>query len=318
LIFDTDIGNDIDDALALAVIHALMSRGECKLLAVTITKDEQHSAAFVDAVNTFYGRGNIPVGVVHRGPTPEPSKYTVLADQKDGDRFRYPHRLLSGGDAPDAVAALRKALADADDESVVMVQVGAFTNLARLLKSENDEYSKLPGIELVKKKVRLLSAMAGSFADKGGLNQPEYNVKIDVSAARSLVADWPTPIVFSGFEIGSALPYPAVSIEKDFAYVAHHPVAEAYELYDHMPYHRPTWDLTSVLYAVRPDGGYFDLSPSGRVEFTKEAKSRFTRDPSGKHRFLILKLEEKLRVQEALTELASQPPGPDYSSAAVR
>src|SRR5262245_56167345 len=55
LIFDTDIGNDIDDALALGMIHALVSRGECKLLAVTITKDEPLSAPFVDAVNTFYG-----------------------------------------------------------------------------------------------------------------------------------------------------------------------------------------------------------------------------------------------------------------------
>lgn len=39
LIFDTDIGNDVDDALALGVIHALQSRGECELLAVTVSKD---------------------------------------------------------------------------------------------------------------------------------------------------------------------------------------------------------------------------------------------------------------------------------------
>src|SRR3954469_14380501 len=82
LIFDTDIGNDIDDALALGMIHALMSRGECRLLAVTVTKDESMSAPFVDVVNTFYGRGDIPVGVVNSGPTPDPSKYTPLANQK--------------------------------------------------------------------------------------------------------------------------------------------------------------------------------------------------------------------------------------------
>jgi len=35
IIYDTDIGNDVDDALALGVIHALQSRGECELLAVT-------------------------------------------------------------------------------------------------------------------------------------------------------------------------------------------------------------------------------------------------------------------------------------------
>ena len=41
LIFDTDIGNDVDDVLALGMIHALESRGECELLAVTITKDHE-------------------------------------------------------------------------------------------------------------------------------------------------------------------------------------------------------------------------------------------------------------------------------------
>ncbi len=39
LIFDTDIGNDCDDVLALGMIHSLQTRGECELLAVTITKD---------------------------------------------------------------------------------------------------------------------------------------------------------------------------------------------------------------------------------------------------------------------------------------
>jgi len=33
VIFDTDMGNDVDDALALAMLHALESRGECRLRA---------------------------------------------------------------------------------------------------------------------------------------------------------------------------------------------------------------------------------------------------------------------------------------------
>ena len=41
LTFDTDMGNDIDDALALAMIHALQNRGEAVLLAVTVTKDNR-------------------------------------------------------------------------------------------------------------------------------------------------------------------------------------------------------------------------------------------------------------------------------------
>src|SRR5450432_2225398 len=72
VIFDTDMGNDVDDALALAMLHALESRGECRLLGVTVTKDNPWAAVYVDLVNTFYGRGQIPVGMVKgSGVTPE-------------------------------------------------------------------------------------------------------------------------------------------------------------------------------------------------------------------------------------------------------
>ena len=67
IIFDTDIGNDVDDVLALSVLHALQSRGECELLAVTITKPDELAGPFVDAVNTFYGRPAIPIGFTHSG-----------------------------------------------------------------------------------------------------------------------------------------------------------------------------------------------------------------------------------------------------------
>src|SRR5437016_13785496 len=56
IIFDTDIGNDVDDVLALSVLHALHTRGECELLAVTITRADELAGPFVDAMNTFYGR----------------------------------------------------------------------------------------------------------------------------------------------------------------------------------------------------------------------------------------------------------------------
>jgi purine nucleosidase len=308
LIFDTDIGNDVDDALALGMIHALMSRGECELVAVTVTKDNPLSAAFVDAVNTFYGRSDIPIGVVKNGPTPEPSKFTLLAEQRDSDRLRYPHDLVDGSKAPEAVALLRRTLWGAQDGAVVIVQVGFSTNLARLLASKPDETCDLSGVALVRQKVRLLSMMAGSFAVGGKSVQSEYNVKNDIPAAQVLVSDWPTPIVFSSLEIGLAVPFPSQSIERDFAYVAHHPLAEAYKLYKPPPHNRPSWDLTSVLYAVRPDRGYFDLSPPGRVRVTDAGVTLFESDPEGPHRLLILRPEQRMRVQEALVELVSQPP----------
>ncbi len=306
LIYDTDMGNDIDDALALAVIHALESRGECKLLGVTLTKDNRWAAPFVDLVNTFYGRADIPIGVVRDGKTPEDGEYLrPVAEKKRADgALVYPRDLTDGRNAPEAVGLLRKLLAAQHDESVVIAQVGFSTNLARLLDSPGDAVSPLTGRKLVAKKVRLLSIMAGAFPPL----LAEYNVKIDQAAATKLFAEWPASMVASEFEVGLSILYPAVSIENDFRYVEHHPVADAYRAYQQMPYERPTWDLTSVLYAVRPERGYFGLSKPGRIAVYEKSLTRFTPDAEGKHRYLTVTEQQRTRVLATLVQLASQPP----------
>jgi inosine-uridine nucleoside N-ribohydrolase len=279
------------------------------LIAVTVTKDHELAAPFVDCINTFYGRGNIPIGVCKSGVTPEAGKFNILAN----DAQKYPHDLKSGKDAQAAVEVLRQALANAEDGSVVIAQVGFSSNLANLLKSEPDSYSKLDGLELVRQKVRLLSVMAGAFTEIAGDDgKPkvfhEYNVVMDIPAAKYLFTHWPTPTVWSGFEIGIALPYPHQSILNDYAYAENHPLPEAYKLYMPPPHDRPTWDLTSVLYAIRPDHGYFDLSSVGDVAVSDDGVTTFTASENGKNRFLKLGDHQKARVTEALVLLASEPP----------
>jgi inosine-uridine nucleoside N-ribohydrolase len=310
LIFDTDIGNDIDDALALGMIHALESQGECKLLAVTITKDNRYAASCVDVLNTFYGRGDVPIGVVRGGVTPEDSNYIrSLSTAEDNGKPRYPHKLRDGRDASEATGLLRKVLAGQPDASVVIVQVGFSTNLARLLDSKPDQVSPLDGMALVKQKVRLLSAMAGSFAPRpGGERFQEYNVATDLKSAQQVFRRWPTPIVFSGYEVGEAILYPSRSIERHYGYVPRHPLAEAYRLYDKMPYDRPTWDLTSVLYAVRPEAGHFGLSPRGRVTVESDGVTRFQPQANGSHRYLTVSPEQIRGVLSEFIKLCSRPP----------
>jgi len=304
LIFDTDIGNDVDDVLALGMIHALQSRGSCELIAVTVTKDHELAGPLANAVNTFYGRAEIPIGVVRGGVTRDEGKFLGMA--RDGERF--PHALKRSADAPDAVALLRKVLAAQPDGSVVIAQVGFATNLARLLESPPDEACKLTGKELAAKKVKFVSAMFGAYKFDGVNTHREFNVVEDLPAAKKFVSDWPTPIVFSGFEVGLAITYPAVSIEKDFAFSKNHPIAEAYRRYSPPPHERPCWDLTSVLYAVLPERGYFGLSKPGRVTVGDDGVTRFAPSENGPHRFLTVSREQIVRCREAFTNLASQPP----------
>ncbi|HWR49629.1 MAG TPA: nucleoside hydrolase [Bryobacteraceae bacterium] len=306
VIFDTDMGNDIDDALALAVLHSLESRGESRLAGVTITKDNSWAAVYVDLVNHFYGRGTIPIGVVRNGKTPEDSRYIRIPAERKGPGGQpiYPRTVKDGRQAPEAVSVLRRALAGEKDGTVVMIQVGFSTNLARLLDSAPDAASPLRGRELVAKKVRLLSIIAGQFPT----GNPEYNVKEDLPAARKLFSEWPTRVVASGFEIGESILYPARSIESDFRYVEHHPIADAYRQFEKMPYDRPTWDLTAALYAIRPDRGYFSLSPEGTISAGAGGRTTFTPKAGGRHRYLIVNDTERVRTLEALVQLASQPP----------
>ena len=168
VIFDTDIGNDVDDCLALAILHAFASRGEIRLAAVTITKDNPWAARLASAIDIFYGRSNVPIGVVHDGQTKD-----VGYLKKAIDAGRYPYR-----DHPEvAVTVLRRVLQSEMDSSVVIVQVGFSTNLARLLDSPG-------GRALAARKVSRLVLMAGDFAGGG----PEYNVKTDIPSAQKLAA----------------------------------------------------------------------------------------------------------------------------------
>jgi purine nucleosidase len=310
LIFDTDMGNDVDDAMALAIIHALQSRGECELLAVTVTKDNEYAAPFVDLMNTFYGRGEIPIGTVRGGVTPDDGKYNrQVVTAADGGRQRYPHDLKKGSDAPDAVKLLRKTLAAEADGSVVLVMVGFSTNVARLLDSKGDEFSPLSGAELVKKKVRLLSTMAGVFGGEWQQKRhKEYNLVKDLAAAKKVFSEWPTPVVASGFEIGMMVMHPPVSMQRDYSYVAHHPLKEAYAYYRGLDKEQPTFDLTSVVYAVRPDHGYFDLSAPGRITVEADGFTTFKEEAGGPHRYLRVSPEQIARVREAQALLCSQPP----------
>jgi purine nucleosidase len=235
---------------------------------------------------------------VRNGKTPEDSAMIrVPAERRKPDgSFVYPHRITDGAAAPEAGAVLRRALERAADGSVIIVQTGFSTNLARLLDSPAD-------VALIRRKVRLLSMMAGQFP----LGPPEYNVKTDIPAARKVFEQWPTPIVTSGFEIGQALLFPARAVEHDFQWAAEHPVADAYRNYKKMPYDRPTWDLTAVLYALRPDSGYLDVSPPGRIAVDDQGQTHFAESPDGNRRYLILRDSQKARTLEALILLATEP-----------
>ncbi|MFG0250504.1 MAG: nucleoside hydrolase [Phycisphaeraceae bacterium JB051] len=309
LILDTDMGNDIDDALALAMIHSLEARGECELLGVLLSKDNAYAPAMVDAINTFYNRGDVPIGMVQNGATPEVGNFNQavleMTDNAGQPCFPTTH---ARGSYPHAVPLLRRLLAAAEDHSVVIIPIGFSTNLHQLFDSPADEISELDGKDLFEQKVSHVVMMAGCFDEVSKADHREYNIIKDIEASTRFIHQCPRPIYFSGWEVGDAIKIPARSIEDDYRWTKYHPVVEGYKRYMQMPYDRPTFDLTAVLQAVRPDRNYFKVHGPGRVTVTDDGKTVFNpNDKQGEHYFLEADQTQCQIVREVQVELSSQP-----------
>ena len=317
LIFDTDIGGDIDDAFALAIIHQMEKRGKCHLLAVTLTNAHPGVPNYVKVFNQLYGH-DVPIGFCTEtsGKGRSTDSYVTVPPkrQREDGSFVYP-QAPEGWEPEPALTVLRRALAAAADNSVVIVQVGFSTNLAQLLNSPADDISPLTGMELAKRKVRLLSVMGGAFTFTSDtfLNHKEWNIIGDLEASKKVIHDWPGEIVFSGFEIGDAIRLSVCSLHNDF--VGDNLVWDSYlswcKAVGLEPNHdRPTWDLTSVLFVLRPETGrdYYTLSPAGTVKVVDDGLTRFTPSENGKHRCFITSPEQNVRVQEVFVDLCTQNP----------
>ena len=67
LIVETDMGNDIDDALAFDLIYKAMDDGRVDLLAIGNHKLSPTATDYIDILNTWYGYPDIPLA---QSPTP--------------------------------------------------------------------------------------------------------------------------------------------------------------------------------------------------------------------------------------------------------
>lgn len=250
VILDTGIGSGVDDLGALAVLHALADAGEAQILATMLAVGgDPNAGRTVDAINTYYGRPDIPIGVV-TGPSP-----TVDPAPDTPGIAGFPNDLV---DPPAAVDLYRQILAEQPDGSVTIVSGGFLTNLAALLASPPDGASDLTGEELVAAKVTRWVGIGGAYPDSDEIlrGNPEFNFEMDTPATQSAVSGWPTPVVFSGFEVGDDV-LTATTLQATTP--PDNPVREGYRLHGDTE-GAPSFDLTAVLVAVRGTaGGAFEL-----------------------------------------------------------
>ena len=298
VIFETDMGNDVDDALAIDMLYKYNKQKRINLMAVMLNKEGEFPPKYIDLLNTWYGQKRIPIGVSPRADKSmvAGTNYTQVVCEKLDEKGKplYKRSIKDYSKLLSAVKLYRKLLAKAEDASVTIVSVGFSTNLALLLDTKADEYSPLTGKELVAQKVKRLVTMAGHIENP---KYAEYNVVNDVAACQRVFNEWPTPIYMSPFELGLQVRYPAHSIENDFTWTKHHPIVDSYKVYLKKIEDRPTWDLTAVLYAVDPQQ-FFNISPAGKIVVTDEGYTHYKQDAAGKHFYLFITPEQAKAILE--------------------
>ncbi|NNV54136.1 nucleoside hydrolase [Limnovirga soli] len=282
IIFDTDIAPDYDDVGAMALLHAFADMGEAKILATISCNAFETTVPTLSVLNTYFNRPEIPIGIVQgHFPNKDCSQQWAQAIIAS-----YPHVITSNSMATDAVTLYRKILAAQPDNSVTIVSVGFFTNLANLLGSSADTYSPLDGTTLVKKKVKKLVSMAARIGDDGKTGY-EFNVMVDAAASKKVFANWPTQIVMSGFEIGEKILTGIPLIHN--AAIQHSPVKDAFTVAltkDNNTLGRNSWDETAVLVAVRGIEPWFNTR---QLHFDVEADGKNVLIPGDKITYLGFK-----------------------------
>jgi inosine-uridine nucleoside N-ribohydrolase len=281
IILDSDIGQDCDDAAVMALLHKFADNGEAEILATMFPMQDPMGPPAMDVINTYYGRPDIPIGT-YKG------NFKYLGELHDHYNTKlaknFPHDLKNGANAPDAIALYREILAKQPDGSVVIVAVGPERLLADLLQSGPDKYSKLSGPELVKKKVKLLSLMGAGFP-----KDQEWNIKIAPDAAKLVAETWPTPIVYSGNEIGKAIRTGSRLLTEA---PANSPVRASFENHpfvDKETKDRQSWDQTAMLFAVRGAQDLWTVETNGYNYIDETGKNEWRRDPDKNHGYLVLR-----------------------------
>jgi inosine-uridine nucleoside N-ribohydrolase len=282
IIFDTDMGPDYDDVGAIAVLHALADSGECEILATLSCNGHPSVAPTIETFNRYFNRTDIPIGI------PKNPVVSAIAPNRWNDSViaKFQPGLKGKADYPIAAKVYRKVLSAQPDKSVTIVTVGFTTNLYELLQTNGDEYSPLSGRELVDRKVKKWVAMAGAFPEGR-----EYNVIMDTIASIYTFSHWPTPILFSGFEIGNPILTGRIVAEKEST---DNPVAWAYRYnlatYGDAPAeNKMSWDLTAVLCAVRDPEKYFYICGHGKFTVGDDGYDCWDADADADHYFLVHK-----------------------------
>ncbi|MFW6371030.1 MAG: nucleoside hydrolase [Bacteroidota bacterium] len=310
IIFDTDMGSDCDDAGALAMLNLYVGQGKAEMLGCIYSSSKvPYGAGIIDAINTYYGRPDIPIGADQSMQFGDP-KDKMTAEKLAKDTAAFHNTIIHNEDAREQTGLSRELLTQQPDNSVTYLTVGHTKGLYELMHSGPDEISPLTGYELVTKKVKRWVAMGAPRArNEDGFFAKDWNFFFNETApyTRYLIDNFPKPSVFiaCGEDVltGKSLKtIPSGNIVRiayrDWLWNVFQKTLDE---------QRPSWDLIAVYYAVEGLGEYLRDVGNGKLLFDvdKGAKWIETENPTN-HEYIIVQEGKKDEFSKYLNKLIAQ------------
>lgn len=277
MVFDTDIGSDVDDALALAVLLGRSAEADLEAV-VTVYGDSLLRARLAQRYARLAGRSIR----VHAGETMTRSGRDVwwaghegtLHDALDEERV----------ESEAGVDALLRIVLEAPGE-IDLIAVGPLTNIAAAIDRD----------PVFGPAVRGLWIMGGGF----GIGRAEHNIRSDVDAARVVFAAG-IPTTVAGLEVTGLLTmgHDQLSAISDSSALG---AALQRDIHQWWEFWNQTWnvphDPVAVLALLEPD--LFEFSASGTVTVADDGETSFT--PGSGSTRLVAGLDPRL-VSEAIVD----------------
>ncbi|MEO8615005.1 MAG: hypothetical protein ABI600_07690, partial [Luteolibacter sp.] len=291
IIFDTDFRSDCDDVGSLAALHAFQDQGKANLIGAIATTTGAYVVGAIDAINTYYNRPNIPIGIILAGGGLNTTRNSDDYAHVSADTRQFVSD-QTNATAPISTALYRQLLHNAADGSVKILVVGGQTAILRLMESvanQDGDGIAQTGQQLIAAKVTELVIMGGHFKNT---TFTEFNITLDIVAAQEVARHWPTRIVYSGYEIGEK-----ILTGQALTHPERNPVAKAYEAYSGTAGgagvigDRKSWDQTAATYAVLGttwnDRQLWQLSEPHTIDFAANGATVATPSPEANRYFII-------------------------------
>lgn len=255
VIFDTDIGSDCDDAGAMAVLHKLADKGELNILGVIFSSNKfKYGVGVCDAINTYYGRGDLPLGQSRGNNIGDP----VSSYARDVAISReYGHKVVDS--ARELLSVYKHILKNQPDSSVTIITVGHTYGVYTLL---NDSI----GRRLVRSKVKRWIAMTQT--SDSAVRDWNFTRNGTDTYTAELLKRWPTEMYFTG-----AGKFILTGNKKLPSTPRNNPVRRVYELWgtNALVNGRSSWDQIAVLFAAR--AAYFGIDTHGSLEMNARSET---------------------------------------------